>query len=413
MHCRVRNLIFITVFLVIIFCTISCKALTYVGVDFPEWTGVGKERSYLEGREYEGFPDLSLTDIESGDFQSDFEQYMADAMPMHDGIMLLNAGIQRSSIAIAAAPFGYETYPTFYGSNYAYDSRNDSVVETSVSGTDKLASDCENAAESYAAFAESYPELDFVFYRVDRVSSSSNNPTSELVSNAVDTEYLTEHFFSHLGDKIAVVDGLATSQEEVFEWYYRSDHHWETPTAYQAYADILAVLKPGEPTVGYEEIVWDDVPFFGSLSRSGLCPVSDSDFIRDYWIDLAGLEVVVDGEPISVNLLDHRSKYESGEMAEDPYTNRYAEYFHGDYGLIEIHNEVASSDDALLIVGDSFTNPMERFFASSYRDIYVFDARHNDEPLHEFIAEHDIDDVAFVLGSTNFATENSLAAIEG
>ena len=130
-------------------------------------------------------------------------------------------------------------------------------------------------------------------------------------------------------------------QEEVFEWYYRSDHHWETPTAYQAYADILAVLKPGEPTVGYEEIVWDDVPFFGSLSRSGLCPVSDSDFIRDYWIDLAGLEVVVDGEPISVNLLDHRSKYESGEMAEDPYTNRYAEYFHGDYGLIEIHNEVA------------------------------------------------------------------------
>ena len=55
---------------------------------------------------------------------------------------------------------------------------------------------------------------------------------------------------------------------------------------------------------------------------------------------------------------------------------------------------------------------MERFFASSYRDIFVFDARHNDESLHEFIAEHDIDDVAFVLGSTNFATENSLAVME-
>lgn len=411
MHCRVRNIVFIAVFLALIFCTLCSKCLTYAGVEFPAWSGIGAERSYLEGRQYEDFPELSMETIESGDFQSDFEQYMADAIPARDEIMMLNAAIQRSSIALASKPMAYDVYPTFYGSAYAYDSSLDSVVETIHSSDDETDARYENAAEAYASFSESHPELNYVFYRIDRVSSSNNNPTSSLVSDPVNTDYLTEHFFSKLGDRITVVDGLADSEEDIFSKYYRSDHHWETSTAYHAYSDVLAALKSEEEPVEYEELSWDAVPFYGALSRSGLCPVDIPDSILDYSIDLSGIEVTVDGEKVDSSFLDHSEQYASGDIAEDLFTNRYAEYYHSDYAMIQIHNENASSDDALLIVGDSFSNPMERFFSSAYKDVYVFDARYNEDSLDSIVNECGIDDVAFIIGSTNFASDNSVAAL--
>lgn len=173
----------------------------------------------------------------------------------------------------------------------------------------------------------------------------------------------------------------------------------------------MAALKPEEELVEYKELSWDEVPFYGALSRSGLCPTGSLDSILDYSIDLSGIGVTVDGEKVDSNFLDHSEQYASGDIAEDLFTNRYAEYYHSDYAMIQIHNENASSDDALLIVGDSFSNPMERFFSSAYKDVYVFDARYNEDSLDSIVNECGIDDVAFIVGSTNYASDNSVAAL--
>lgn len=412
MRFGVANACFLTLFLVLTCGTATIKGLSVLGVEFPDWAGIGKERSYLEGRAYESFPEISVESLSSTEFQNDFEQYVSDLVPMKDSAMMLNARLQRLGIEVAAIPAGYDTYPTYFGSDHAYDSESDSIVQTLAPRSDEAAVNLEEAAGAYSSFATRHDDLNIFFYRVDRVNSSVNNPTYELTGDSVDTNFLSDHFFGQLSEGITVIDGTFDSFDSMVEGYFRTDHHWTIGSAYDAYSSIAEALGlEAVPAEAYEEIVWTETPFYGSLSRSALCLPKSADVVSDYWFDLSGLDVVLDGKQGSGESLVHHSNYAKGKQIEDTYVNRYAEYFHSDYGLIEIRNEAASSDGTLLLVADSFSNNMERFFTPHYQNVLVLDPRYTDLTIEELVSEHDIEDVVFLLGSTTIATERTVGAL--
>lgn len=59
-----------------------------------------------------------------------------------------------------------------------------------------------------------------------------------------------------------------------------------------------------------------------------------------------------------------------------------------------------ASKGTLVIVGDSYTHCMERFFAESYRDVYKLDPRHAKFSLTKFLASHHVDDILFLAAPT-------------
>ena len=408
---RVWSIFFLSCFLVVIGSVLAVKILALSGVDFPEWTKIGEERSYLEGRKYESFPDLSLDAVESGAFQDSFEQYVSDLVPFRDDALLLNAAVQRDLISVANSIFKYDVYPTFYGSGYVYSPEHDALYQTLDPAEEETDESFEDAASAYEEFANRHPDKTMVFYRVDRMSSSSNNPTNCYISNPVNTEYLSEHFFDLLGNGICVVDGTLESEEEALGDLFRTDHHWQNGYAYQAYCSILREFDPEADPVSYELIKWELPAFYGSLARSGLCTTSSPDYIEDYYVDMSNIDVTVDGKKKEASFLDHREQYGKDEWGADLFTNRYGEYFHGDYGLITIENAEAESDDVLLIVGDSFSNNMERFFASHYKKVLVYDARYAEESIENTVDMSSVDDILFMLGSTNMASDDSIDAL--
>lgn len=409
---RVWRVVYLLCFLCIIGSFGAFWCLERLDVSLPDCLGVEKNRSYLEGKTYASFPDPTVESFAEGEFQAGIEDYVADRFPARDNVLLLNAAWQRSLITCSARLFGYDVYPTFYGSDYAYDEPRDEVVQVLDEATPTLRERYEAAAEAYRDFADRHPELRCYFYEVDRMSSSSRNPTHDLVGPSVDTEFLDEHFFDLLGESVVRIDGSFADTDELSSAFFRTDHHWGAPAAYDEYEKMLSVMLPdAAPAEVAERVTWEEVPFYGSTVRSGLCLTREPDYIEDLLVDMSEYTVAVDGKERDASSLDHASAYARGEVGEDPFTNRYAEYFHGDFGLLEIGNASSQTDRVLLIVGDSFDNCVDRYFAANYRTVYVFDPRHASTGVEELLSSNEVDDVLFLMGSTVFPLEENYARL--
>ena len=376
-----------------------------------EELGFGKTASQLEGRSYQKAPEVSAEALQSSAFQDSAEQHLADLIPQRDEILLMNAALQRTGIEIAAKPFGYQVYSTYYGSDHIYDATNDVVTENLDPATQEEADAYEAAATVYSAFAERHSDLDVVMYRVDHTGSSVNNPSHDLVNDVVDSDFLTKHFYSLLNDRVSVIDGVCDSIDESLDLYYRSDHHWNIRGAFTAYEQIAKEFS--FTPVSREDLeygAYDEVVFYGSFARAGLCLVEKPDVIEDYWFEGDGIEVLINGKEKTMQDLSDYQAFLAGDVAKDAYSNRYAEYFHYDAGLIELHNEKAEGG-TLLIVADSFSNPIERYFALNYKHVYVLDPRHSEAKADDLIAEHGVDDILVILSKKTIVFEEMQAAL--
>ena len=407
---RLRSIVFSTVCVLLLGCVLIAKGLEHSPLSSVV-ADACKETSQLEGRDYEHFPELALGTVTGASFQSDFEQYVADSIPYRDQALMLNAGLQRSQIALANRVFGFACYPTFYGSDYVYVPEHDAIVQTLRAFTPNHEQAMERAAGALNALAESNGGVSFYLFALDRADASDANPTADLVPNPLTYSTVDELFYSRLNPAVTVFRHPYRDEHELFESLYRTDHHWHTATAYDSYSTLVAAMIPGAtPAQVIERVSYDEVDFWGSCSRSGLCEANEPDRIDDLVIDMSSYTVVRDDQEFGGEVLAHREAYLGGNVNADTFMNRYAEYFHGDWGLWRIANPNAQTGRSLLIVRDSFGGCMERFFAANYAHVYVVDFRHTDTTVPQLLAEHpDIDDVLVMMGWNNLTSEATMA----
>ena len=182
----------------------------------------------------------------------------------------------------------------------------------------------------------------------------------------------------------------------------RSDHHWRIEGAYNAYARTVKALGFEPKQLDDSTLVTYREPiFYGSLSRTGRF-LGCSDVINDYVLDLGNARVSLDGKRATTESLAHRQMYTQKGWDNDLFKNRYAEYYHGDYGEIAIDNDAAESQRTLLLVADSFSNSMERFYCQHYQHVLVYDARHAKTSLDELLKRHhEVDDTLFLMWQGN------------
>lgn len=395
---RIRNVVFCAVCIVIF-----CAAVLYKAADMtdtlPEELDNGKQ-SYLEGAALQPLPEFSLASFASGDLQDEIEDYLSGCWPARDEALLANATWQRTLISASATPFGFDTYPTFFGSGVVYNTEYDLLTYSLSKATPQRESAYEAAATQLNTFIDQHPDINAAFYAIDRLYASKNNPSHSLVNSSIDTNYLFEHFYDLLNDRYIVIDGTLESTEDSARLYFRSDHHWNNPIAYGAYSSILKILSPGEePIRDYQIITWDEVPFNGAVSRSALCTTKQPDCLIDYYIDLPSLTVTIEGKEQSAESINHKDQYLNNEYSHEQFANRYGEYYHSDYSLIELDNPEATTNKSLLIVADSFSNSMERFFSYNYETVYSLDPRQAEGTLTDFLNAHEVDDILFLFSS--------------
>lgn len=231
-----------------------------------------------------------------------------------------------------------------------------------------------------------------------------------LRSDAIDEAFIDEHFFNRLDSRIVIVDLIVDDLDEYKELYFKTDHHWQMKGGYRAYAMVAEAMGDGDSILSMGELLSFEVGFYGSQARRGLDTWTGPDELRDYRFDLPKFEVR-DG----FNLLEQSDpeafvcsskKYADDEQSKTAFANHYALYFHNDLPFFEM--EVvgdADGEGALLIVGDSFTNDMERLFLHNFEKVYSYTLKSDNKETLEGVIKRlgDVDSILILQSFANLS----------
>ena len=202
--------------------------------------------------------------------------------------------------------------------------------------------------------------------------------------------------------------------------FYRTDHHWQTKTAFWAYSKIGSMLVeqygwkiPAQMLSledGYDITSYPH-SFLGSQGKrvgrlyigvdqyDYIAPVFDTDFA------------------VTIMKADGSVRAQSGSFTEafvyepllsntaDVESNKYACYFGGDYPEVVIKNNLAPNDKKVLIIKDSFALPFTAFLANSCEEIHMLDLRYFTGAVEDYINTYEPDMVLMLYNPSSFGSK--------
>lgn len=179
-------------------------------------------------------------------------------------------------------------------------------------------------------------------------------------------------------------------------FYYRVDHH---PTLYGAYESYLALCGWCRDR-GLELPVPED---------PGIYPV-DAEFLGSYSRKLYGLSPLTGVfYSFDLSLIPPYTRWDDGVRTDAPLvicrpeegTVRYDAYMGGDKAETVIRTNRPELP-SILIVGDSFTNPVEAFCVYSFNEVRSLDFRYySKKTLTQYLADYPADVVVILRDSVN------------
>lgn len=168
-------------------------------------------------------------------------------------------------------------------------------------------------------------------------------------------------------ENVPVLDttGILTRED-----YYITDHHYTLRGAQKVYAAICA--QPSVRKFGVSEqktdVFDEDRVFFGTYFRElfGVSTLSEPICVYKPGVAFTRYD---DGQPSSTPLFD---------VSPDAQYVPYTAYMGGDFGETILKTDREALPDCL-IVGDSFTNPLETLLYQSFNETRSLDFRHYSE----------------------------------
>lgn len=314
-------------------------------------------------------PRISKETLLSGEYMSDYEEYLNDQFVSRDIWIRIKTGIdmlmQKNLI------------------NGVYLAEDDYLIEQHTEAD--FAKDLvEKRIAQLQELVEEFPATEVML-----VPTADNILTDKLPRFApyYDNKLLLERVSEAIGKEhmINVYDTLKEHADE--EIYYRTDHHWTSLGAYYAYKK----WAPGR--IGYyvwykpEDLITVTETFEGTLQSKINMPVEG----EEIQIFPQTLE-----KPVSITY-DYTKKADS--FYEEAYLetkDKYSYFIDGNHGLAEIETENDNGRE-LFVIKDSYANTFIPLIANHYSKVYVLDLRYFNGPLFEFMKQYDKGDMEILV----------------
>lgn len=207
------------------------------------------------------------------------------------------------------------------------------------------------------------------------------------------------------GDRVRWLDvtGYFQASDAPDALYYRTDHHWTSAGAYQAYC--LLMQEQGKASVPPETFDVKRVSgFYGtSYAKSGLWLTRPDEIAL--WSDpaLHAVTTVYDG--------DGRAPVTQQGMLFEEYleqADKYAVFLSGNHARVHIETD-ADSDKRLLVVKDSYAHALAPFLAEEYRTIDLIDLRYfKRQTISDWLAKNPADEILLVYGISSLMQDKNL-----
>lgn len=223
-------------------------------------------RTYLEGRVRPKIPALTWKAVGQGKWQSAFDAALAFSVPNRDEALLADARWQRKIIGVAAWMFGFDAYPTFYGSRFVYICKMNRITMIPVKSTSMWQKKVKNSIQYYISFLNRHKKYRFFFAFIDRPNISVDGYLYNYVKNTIDYHDINMYLSSRISKNGKIIDLGYNKGDNIYRYFYRTDHHWNINGAIRAY-NLIAESIGFEPILFGESTQVTKNIFLGSLSR--------------------------------------------------------------------------------------------------------------------------------------------------
>lgn len=342
--------------------------------------------SERENRMLAARPEWSAAGLFAGTFTREYEEYITDQFPERDSWVSLKVLAERLSGR-------KETNDVYFGKNGyllekfpASDYRSEQAVKNK---------------KALRVFLEQMQNR-FGEERVKAVlvPGAASVLTEQLPFMAV--PYPEQEELACWREEMPGILDLSGIREENTETglYYRTDHHWTTEGAYEAYR--LWASDMGFEPAETGEFAWETLSeeFLGTVYSKAGYPGMKPDAIlapRFSGEDAVRVEYDRDGQK-------KESLYERKHLETK---DKYAVFLDGNHSLADIHTSVENGR-TLLLVKDSYANCFVPFAARHYERILVVDLRYFNMDLEAFLREEQVTDVCLLYQFHGFVEDRNI-----
>lgn len=342
-----------------------------------------KETSTIENRTLNKFEQFTISNFINGSYQNNLENAFTDQFIGSGSIkVLMNKYLNIVSNTKLKYAFCENEYLSLGYDNYMYNCHN-SIVKKPVALSEELKKEILNKINSFNYLNE-YTEMYYYYIPTSETYDfKTNNPTID-VDKLFAENMIGDYHYSSL--QINSFDDYANN-------FYKTDHHWNHIGSYNGYLDIMKMLNVDETIKPTEEVVFDDIQFYGSSGRK-IRMDEYKDTFTVYKFDFPELSTTIDG--IANQKYGYQEEYYNNDYNKtDPYINHYGMFYGDDYGEIKYTND--NQDENILIISNSFSNAVNNLIASHFNNTYVIDLRYYEKvkgfkfDIKQYIKDNDID----------------------
>lgn len=334
----------------------------------------------------------------SGSLQNKFDRAIADQFPLRMPLILFSKAVDRAIIQLSYAFTDDNIFPADMTSDIYIIPDLQALIYPPKTIKEEDYASIENRIANYYDLVSLFPNQNFYIYYLEILEFSPINPLLRFFPKA-DMGQSYSYLEAHLPEEIKSDIFELTEMNDHLEYFFRTDHHWNTNGILKGYRSIYGLLSINyanippilEPT---SMVPFPDIEFKGTLARKTLYPIQGDDFIG-FEADFPECIIKENGE---IKKLDFREEYLRGDYSTTPFLGHYGLYFGTQEGIIN-YDCAVNSDRNILIIGDSHARPLVALIATQYKQTYFMDLRQDENfILTDFLHEYHIEDILIVGG---------------
>ena len=343
--------------------------------------------SSSEKRYLQKFPEVSVDNVASGEFGTEFESFFADHFPSRNLWVGMNSY--------------YNLTLGNNGANGVYNCENGYLINKPVSTDNRV-------DKNLDAIVKFKSNTDIP---VSVMFAPSTGYVCDDVLPKFHDVYNDDVYFKNAIDKLTKNDISFVDLRETFkedykngsQLYFKTDHHWNTMGAYTAYVQYcekmgLNAKEKSDFTVNtYKD-------FYGTTYSTSGFWLTEPDNIEvwdnpDNTKDNISIKIT---EGTKSETFDSMYFYEHLEKDD-----KYPVFIDGNHALTEITNTKAQGG-TLVMVKDSFSHCIAPFLAENYSKIILVDMRYYKNNISDLAKQENAEQILVMYGIDNFATDTDI-----
>ena len=329
-----------------------------------------------ENRALADLPTFSASALYNGEFFSGLSEFISDNFPLRDPLSSIYAcgKILTGEGESNGVFFGKDGYLIKRGDYESLDTAKKNLAATKALSEKLGGADIAIIPRACDVMTEKLPPL----YNTRRA------------------EEINRLIASVIPESSALQKNILTGLSSIEAPFYRTDHHWTSAGAYEAYRALCSHLGVSPLPTGHFTPTTVSHGFRGTLSSSSSLRYVSPDSVELYRFE-GDTKYKISSEDALPEL---SSFYHLSALDEK---DKYKVFLGGNHPLISIREEGAEGKPRLLLIKDSFANSLIPFLAIHF-DIDVIDPRYATLPVSEMTDTSAYDKILFLFGADTLAT---------